>query len=259
MSDGLELRPTIDRSWLEREAAREPLTHAFALWDLTRTPQAVRFVSALRNDRTLGYLLIWLGRRDRPVVHWYGTVREVADLIGAFPAPPFSALVPPEVEPLVLRAFPRAIGTSVKQMLRDRIALPAGSGGARRLERADRPALLEFLRTHDDAELGAYAGGDPVSEPTWGAFEEGRLVGLARAAVRLPTVWVVGGVFVDPLHRGRGHGRAVVVAVLEAAERAGAAAGLYARDEPTPAARLYDQLGFRVVGRRRLLAVEGRA
>jgi len=259
VSDALELRPTIDRAWLEQEAAREPLTHAFALWDLTRTPQAVRFVSALRNDRTVGYLLIWLGRRDRPVVHWYGAVREVGDLIGAFPAPPFVAVVPAEVEPLVLRAFPQARGASVKQMLRDRGAAPAGGGAARRLQRTDGAAFLEFLRTHDAAELGAYTDGDPTAEPTWGAFQEGRLVGLARAAVRLPTVWVVGGVFVDPGHRGQGHGRAVVVAVVEAARQAGASAGLFVRDEPTPASRLYDQLGFQVVGRRRLLTVEARA
>jgi [ribosomal protein S18]-alanine N-acetyltransferase len=256
VSETVELRPTIDRAWLEREASREPLTHAFALWDLSRTPQAVRFVSARWREETVGYLLIWLGGRDRPVVHWYGPADRAGALVGAFPAPPFVAVVPVEAEALVRRAFPQAIGSSLKLMLRERSAVPAGSGAARRLQRADRPALAAFARAERSAELGAYTDLDPGSEPAWGVFQDAQLVGVARAAVRLPTLWVLGGVYVDPTHRARGLGRALVLAVVQAAERAGAACGLYVREEPTPAPRLYDQLGFREVGRRRWLDVD---
>ena len=257
MSGTVELRPTIDRAWLEREAAREPLTHAFALWDLTRSPEAVRFVSVLRGDATVGYLLVWLGRRERPVVHWYGRADEAAGLADGFPDPPLVAVVPDEVEPILRRKFPGATVASLKLMFRERAPVPAGGGAVRRLRREDLPELVAFVRQHRAAELEAYADLEPATEPAWGAFQDGRLVGLARAEVRLPPLWVVSGVYVDPRHRGQGHGRAVVLAVVEAAERTGAATGLYVRDEPTPASRLYDQLGFRQVGRRRWMDVTG--
>ena len=82
---GVEVRPTIDREWLERAESAEPLTHAYALWDLTRTPQLVRFASAIRGETTVGYLLLWLGAGDRPVVHWFGPLEELkrrADELG---------------------------------------------------------------------------------------------------------------------------------------------------------------------------------
>ena len=78
---------------------------------------------------------------------------------------------------------------------------------------------------------------------------------MARAAARLPRVWVLGGVFVEPSLRGRGLGRDLVAAAVAEAERAGARAGLYVRDEPAPALRMYEALGFQEVGRRSWLDV----
>jgi len=253
----IEVRPTIDRGWLERAASLAPLTHAYALWDLDRTPADVRFASAVRDEETLGYLLVWFGRRDRPVVHWYGPADLVPALLPSFPAPPFLAVVPPEVEPAVAAAFPDSVRTPLRMMLREPgwADLHAGGVGVRRLVRRDRPELVAFVRGQDEAELGAYAGLDPGAEPVWGAFEAGRLVGVARAAVRLPWVWVVGGVFVLPSRRGRGTGHALVATVVREAERAGARAGLYAREEPPVALQLYEGLGFREIGRRSWLDV----
>jgi len=250
----VELHPTIDRAWLEAVAAREPLTHAYALWDLTRSPESVRFVSARRGEETVGYLLVWLGRRDRPVVHWYGGPELIPQLLGALPPPPFVAVVPPDVFPAVVGQYPRATVSTLRLMLREHAPLPV-AGGVRRLARADRAVLQGFARTYSAPELEAYAGLDPGAEPAWGVFHEGRLAGVARAAVRLPRLWLVGGVFVDPARRGQGLGQAVVAAVIDEAQRAGAVCGLYVRDEPSPAPRLYEQMGFREVSQRRWLDV----
>ncbi len=246
----LELRPTIDRRWLERAAEREPLAHAYTLWDLDRAPSAVRVVSAVRGATTLGYLLIWLGRRDRPIVHWYGPVAETPGLVEGFPVPPFVAVVPEGAAPLVLRAFPTGQHEGLTMMLRDRGAPVRPSGAARPLTREDRPALEELARRESAPELAGYAGIDPGAEPLWGTFEGGRLVGVARAGVRLPSIWVVNGVFVSPERRGRGYGAAVVSAVVAEAARHGAPCGLYVRDAAAAARRLYSRLGFREVGRR---------
>ena len=250
MSAAVEVRPTIDRRWLERAASREPLTHAYALWDLDRTPVQVRFASAVRGEETVGYLLIWLGQRERPVVHWYGAVDLAGPLLKAFPAAPFLAVVPPEVEPTVAAAFPGAVPTALRMMLRERAWLDRRAGSVRRLAREDRPQLEALVQGEDAPDLGFYLGVDPGAEPIWGAFAGGRLVGVARAAVRLARLWVLGGVFVQPAHRNEGLGAALVTAVVIRAEASGAAVGLYAREEPANALRLYERLGFREVGRR---------
>lgn len=255
MAGTVEVRPTIDRAWLERAEAAEPLTHAYALWDLQQTPQAVRFVSAVRGEETLGYLLVWLGLRDRPVIHWFGGPEATEALEGALPPPPFTAVVPPEVEPRVARRFPHCRGSPLKMMVREPGALSVEAGAVRRLHRGDRRALAEMVRAHAEPGLAVYAELDPEAEPAWGALEGAKVVGVARPAVRLPRIWVIGGVFVAPELRGRGIGRALVSAIVQEAERSGARAGLYVRDEPAPPLRLYEGLGFQPIGRRSWLDV----
>ncbi len=249
-----ELRPTIDRVWLERAAAADPLAHAFALWDLERAPGSVRFVSALRDGETIGYVALWFGGGARAIVHWFGSADSAGALAGALPPPPFAAVIPPEAEATVTRRFPSARSRTVRLLLRERGPAPPPAG-VRQLGREGRAALDRLVREEDDPELAGYASLDPGADPAWGAFEGGRLVGVARAAVRLPTIWIVAGVFVVPVARGRGLGRAVVSAVLRAADEAGARTGLYVPEDASAARHLYGRLGFREVGQRRWLEV----
>lgn len=249
-----ELAPVVDRVWLESEAARSPLVHAYPLWDLLREPTRVRFVSARAGERTVGYLCLWLARPDRPIVHWYGPGPEAAALLAGLPRPPFVAVVPPETEPWIAQAFPGTRSERLLLLERPPGPIEAGPLPVRPLLPADRPTL-EALASSDEPELVGYPGLDVAAEPVWGAFEGGRLLGVARASVRLPRIWLVGGVYVRPEARGRGWGRALVAEVIRAAERAGAPVGLYAREEAAPARRLYEALGFRTVGERRRLDV----
>ena len=254
----VELRPTIDRRWLQRAAEAEPLTHAYALWDLDRTPEAIRFVSAVRGEETVGYLLIWLGLKDRPIVHWFGEGPAALALLEGFPSPPFQAVVPPSVEPQLRSRYPEARSSALLLMEREPRGPGIGPPNIHRLRRTDLPALTELLRRRPEPELAGYAGLDPGAEAVWGAVEGTQLVGVARASVRLPRVWVVGGVYVDPTRRNAGLGRALVGAVAEEAERSGAVAGLYVRREAGPALALYERLGFHEVGRRMRVDVAAR-
>jgi predicted GNAT family acetyltransferase len=84
----------------------------------------------------------------------------------------------------------------------------------------------------------------------WGYFEGERLRGVARTAVRLPQVWMINGVYVDPAARSRGFGLAIVRSVLDEGHRAGATVALYVReDRPAPRA-VYAKAGFRERARR---------
>lgn len=248
-----DLRPTIDRAWLEAEGARHPLTHAFALWDLERTPDRVRFFSALDQGVTVGYLLVWLGHPTATIVHWVGTHRATYALVQLLPHRPLVAIVPEEVRDLVRAARGPAREYASLQMARTAAAPPISpelAAGVRLLDRGDVLALAEWARRQADPVVAGYPFLDPEVDRVWGAFEDGRLVGAVHAEVRLPRVWVLGGVYVDPTARQRGWGRALVLAAVRAGESTGAEVGLYVREDREQARALYESIGFRTVDRR---------
>ena len=248
----VELRPTIDRAWLEREAVRDPLAHAFALWDLEQNPDRIRFFSAVQDDTTLGYLLVWLGHPSATVVHWVGGGAETG-LVGLLPPRPLVAIVSKEVRDAVEVARGPAREHVLRGMLRTQEPSAAAAEPlreVRRLTREDVTALTTWARRQHDPVVADYPFLDPEAEPTWGAFEGRDLVGVVRAEVRLPRLWVLGGVYVHPVARGRGWGRSLVSAALAAGEATGARVALYVREDRAEALQLYESLGFRTAGRR---------
>jgi len=252
----MELRPTIDRAWLERVAAEDPFVHAYGLWDLDHVPNRVRFISALDGDQTVGYLLIWLGHPTRTVVHWVGSDPRARILAEALPGRPLVAIVPEAFQNVVVAARGPARPSTLLLLGLDTALLPrsppslARATAVRRLERADHSALVEFAGRQSDPVAAEYPTLDPGEDWIWGAFEEGKLLGAVRAAVRLPDVWLVGGVYVDPSARGRGIGRALVEAALASGREERVRVGLYVREDRLEARRLYERLGFRPLGRR---------
>jgi ribosomal protein S18 acetylase RimI-like enzyme len=252
-SGSIDLRATIDRRWLDRVAAADPIAHAYALWDLDRFPEQVRFVSAVRGETTVGYLLIWLGRRTVPVVHWFGVSADARALAEGLPPRPLVAIIPEEVRPDVERLR----GPAEARPLRLLVAGPApapsppeATSAVRALTGTDRASLAAWASGRSEMVVTDYPYLDPDREAIWGCFEHGRLCGVARAVVRLPTVWILGGVYVEPEARGRGLGLELVRAVLAAGRRAGAVVALYVREDRPAARAVYDRAGFEPRGRR---------
>lgn len=254
MEGPTELRSTIDRAWLESAAAREPLEHAYTLWDLDRFPDRIRVTSVLRDGRTMGYLLVWPGPPGISVVHWHGEGPATERLAAALPERPLVAIVPGSVRDRVVAARGEAREYPEEMMLAVRPMPPGaieGPGTVRRLVADDALELWAWARGRSEPPAAEYPGLDPGTEAVWGAFDDdGRLVGAARAAVRLPREWVVAGVFVAPEARRQRFGRRLVAGVRTAAEAAGARTGLYVREDRPEARRLYEALGFRAIARR---------
>lgn len=252
----MELRPTIDREWLDRVAARDPFDHAYARWDLDHAPYRVRFVSALDGDQTVGYLLVWLGNPTAAVVHWVGADPRGRVLADALPPRPLVAIIPEMFQNAVVALRGPARPLTVLLLSNEfsaeprTPAAPPTSVEIRRVERADLATLVAFAQRQADPVVGEYPTLDPGEEWIWGAFDRGNLLGAVRAAVHLPEVWLLGGVYVDPGARGRGIGRALMEAALASAREARAKVGLYVREDRHEARRLYERLGFRPVGRR---------
>jgi GNAT superfamily N-acetyltransferase len=240
----------LDAAWLDRAASAAPLTHAYAVWDRIHEKDRTRFVSYLEHGETRAYLLIWVASTKVPMVHYVGPP-DCPALLDRLPPRPMLAVVPPElVGGVRLLRGPVELYEVELRSLSDRAPAPRESPGARRLNSADAAAVAELARGGSSPMMEGYRGIDLERVPTFGAFEGDRLVGIARAAVTLRSVWLLTGIVVLPEARGRGHGRAVTSLATRAAVAAGARPALYVRADNLPAVRLYEQLGFERVARK---------
>lgn len=250
---GSRVEPTLDREWLLRLYSEDPVAHSYPRWDIDYAPTQCRFVTLFRNGERVSYLLVWQGNREYPIVHWLGDPTPDTVLAEAFPPRPFVAVVPEPIVPLVTPLRGPVVVTPLLIMTRDRHVSPdrrRREHRTRRLGAHDLAELADVARGHDDAIATSYRAVDPEATPVWGAFLAGRLVGVARAQVTLPEVWVITGVFTTPGARNRGVGGDVTSAVSRAAEETGAVASLVVREDNAPARRAYERIGFRPVGRR---------
>ena len=255
MTRGGVVEAGIDRRWLEDQARHDPIGHAYALWDLDHETTRVEFRVHRSGGVPTAYLLIWRGAPDRPIVHWVGDPG-ATPLLDALPPRPMVAVVPPTLGLEVERRRGPVDRFPVRILARDASRpLPAPACPVRPLGAADAAALRRFGMEEPHEIARGYRDFDParlsIDEPTvWGAFDGDRLVGVARAAVRLPAVWIVSGVLVAEGRRGRGIGAAVTAAVARVAETTGARTALYVRADNVPAVRLYHRLGFEDVAER---------
>ncbi|MFZ0831353.1 MAG: GNAT family N-acetyltransferase [Thermoplasmata archaeon] len=241
----------IDRPWLEAQARADPVAHAWAIWDLDHEAVRIRFVSLLRDGRTVGYLLVWYGA-GTPRVHWVSTDLADGMLALGLPLPPVTAIVPERVAAAVSGRLGSTDTYPVDLLVCEGRTLTPLDPRVRRLRYSDAATLEEMVTRNPDVEMGggAYASLDIERLPVWGAFEADRLVALARIAVQLPTVWVITGVFTDPAFRGRGLGREVTAAATAETLAAGARAVLYVRGDNQVAQTIYREVGFQRVDRR---------
>jgi GNAT superfamily N-acetyltransferase len=229
-----------------------PIDHAFALYDQDRYPDRVRFHALREGSRLVAYLLVWLGDPAVPEVHWLGAPVANDLLARALPPRPFVLNAPREVAPLVERHRGPTQTYPLEALLRP-ASLPLGPPRGPPVEvREVHPEERETLRTLPvwDSHLPPepLTGPAPPGGPRLvGAFLPGPRrapVAVARTLVELPGLWVLGGIFTDPEHRGRGFGQAVTRTLIEAAQARGADSALYVRADNVAARALYADLGF---------------
>ncbi len=250
MAPEANLRPGIDRGWLDEELAKSPARHAYAIWDLEHYPDQAQFFTLTVSGGPKGYLLIWRGTGGTPSAHWISDEPDDQALLAGFPSPPFLAFVPERRADTVVASVHNATTRRVDLM---------ENPGPSRPTTAQTP--VRPLTMDDQQEFHALVDGDPEhslsrhrdldldTTRSWGAFDGRKMVSFAHASVTLPQIWILNGIYTDPAYRGKGYGRAAT----EAATRAGldevARVGLYVFSDNTPAVRLYRHLGFREVER----------
>jgi len=241
----------IDREWLTHAARNDPVRHAYALWDLDHEPIRARFISFRSGRATVAYLLVWSGDPTATIVHWVGPGTEALPLLSALPPRPIVAIVPEAVGAQVREALHPVVAYSVLRLVADPSeSVPtAPSSPVRPVGVLDAVRLRAWAGSEDHPLTRGYRTYDPALHAVWAAFEGERIVGTAAAGVRLPDIWVLNGIYVDPAARGRGYGTALTAAVMTAARQMGARPTLYVREDNAPARRVYERLGFRVLDR----------
>lgn len=141
--------------------------------------------------------------------------------------------------------------------------------GIRAMERADWPAVEAIFA----AGIAAGEATFETATPTWEAFDAGRIPDARLVAVD-DTGTVIGwaaaspvstraayrgvvehSVYLDPAHHGRGVGRLLLEALIDAVEGAGywmMQSSIF--PENVRSLRLHERMGFRAVGRRERIA-----
>ena len=249
----------IDIQWLEKLFAAQPLANAYALWDFRQNPDRTQFVTLVRNGAPQGYLLIWRGAPDHSTVHWMSEGPHDEKLLAALPERPLVVLAPERCVKAVVAHCAPATTRSVDLMEHAGSRLRIGQKvSVRPLKGTDKEGLRALAQGDPEKFMASFARLDLERARTWGAFDGTDLVSFARAAVIMPSIWVIDGIYTDPGHRGKGFGGAVTAAATNAALEAGARAGLYSYSDNLYAMRLYQSLGYRTVERMVMVDATGK-
>jgi len=229
-----------------------PFGNAFALHDLSRDPDRTELWTARVAGQVRAHLLVHEAREvGVRWVHLFGRPDAAEELLAHLPERKAVVITEPALVPLVTGRF------ETSGIYRENI-MAVEKGSARPVASA-LPTRLTGKSAEEYSQL-VRSPAIPVSkevvernrrhlndEVVYGVFEDGALVSVAGTLVRIPEVWIVGGVRTLPNHRRKGYAAQVTSAVMKEALDAAGLAGLYVREDNVEAIRIYERLGFRKV------------
>ena len=233
----------------------DPLTHVYLLYDLIYELGRTDACFEVVGGDIAGYLLVWRGPRV-VCAHLWGKAGNLVDRI------------PCDAKAIVVvhdrRFLGRAIdflktkgGVEIEEYL-DMVVdeesfRPYSAGRAVRLSAKDGHHVKEFL------ELTRVSGWGISEEKArellakrryYGLFEEGELVSIACAFLRMPEVWPIGSVYTHPDYRGRGYAKTVTSAITRDALTSGAKALLHVAEDNISAIHVYKALGYKTISKK---------
>ncbi len=133
---------------------------------------------------------------------------------------------------------------------------------ARRLSLKDIDAFIEikkqqFMDSGSRVEITRELASKLIEKRRYyGLFVNNELVAIACRYVALPEVGVVGDVYVHPDHRGRGYGKIVTSAITRDIVGYGADALLHVNKNNETAIKLYEKLGYKIIGEKTWIFLE---
>ncbi len=248
----LELRDLDLELWREivELYTRDPVAHAYLMYDLIyelkNTELLVDYERGIR-----GYALVW--KRYSPWgIQLYGSVERLLERI---PRGRARFHVPISIAGAVLELLENSRNVELEGYYLDMVVdyerfRPVSPERAVRLSAEH---LDQFLRLKgiQGRPLEPEVAAERLRKwRYYGVFEEGELVSVACAYLRLPEVWAVGDVYTRPDFRGRGYAKISTSAVTRDAVNSGAMAFLHVKEDNEPAIKVYKSLGYEIVGKK---------
>jgi ribosomal protein S18 acetylase RimI-like enzyme len=240
---------------LVEELKDDVVRHVFAVNDLENEPQYTTMYTAHEDGDLKGYILIYT-RTEVP-----STILEcenecktkVAEtLLKHAPTNHFILHTQPNLLLTILRRFPNA-----KHYIEDWMLVKKGnahfyrSESVRRLStEKDAAKLANLLSSQRNRPATTRKKClEQISRmPIYGFFQVGQLVSYAGSFIQLPQIWLIGGVYTDPVHRNKGYATLATSAITEEALQKSEKAALFARSDNYPAVKAYEKIGYRKIG-----------
>ncbi|RLF05221.1 MAG: hypothetical protein DRK00_04940 [Thermoprotei archaeon] len=237
-------------SAITRLYSRSPLRHCYLMYDVLYELEATEAFFLLKEGEIEGYVLVWRGG-SRPGIHVWGHSPQLTHLVPLERGAVVQVYSEQLVKPLLAKARGRAEVRWYLDMVVDEESFRPYLGvEAVRLTPAHTEHLSR-LSTEWARPLSPEEARRLLKKWRWyGVFEGGELASVAAAYLRLPEVWVIGGVYTRTAFRGRGYAKAVTTAITRDAVRSGAKALLHVAEDNKPARRVYATLGYQRVARR---------
>ncbi len=247
-----------------RELARlyesDPFTHVYLAYDAVYEASRARVYVERRGDGVAGYVLVWRGPRQ-VALHVWGRAEGILGSVGLEGLCAAGCIVHVHsrhlLDPVLAALEGVGGGVNVRWYLdmvvdEDSFKPYRGAPTVKLSPRDPRHAMaLAELKGLQGAELTLGEASRLIRLMRYhGVFEGGKLVSIAGTHVRASGVWVVGDVYTRPEYRGRGYAKAVTSAVTVEAISAGAKALLHVEEDNLPAIRVYEALGYKVIGRK---------
>jgi predicted GNAT family acetyltransferase len=229
------------------------IENVFAFYDIQYEFERTTMHVARKNKKIVGYVLVY-DATDFPSVI-LECQKEVADkLLHYAPQNNFIMHTSPKHLQTVVKKFPSAKAYVENWMLvKKSEAKSFRSKMVRKLRTAEDAAMLAklLMRREDRPKRHLKKYRDWIARmPLYGVFENGKLVSYAGSFVKLPQLWMIGGVYTSPEKRNMGYALLATSAVTQEALKKSDAAALFVRSDNYPAMKVYEKIGYRKIGER---------
>ena len=238
---------------------RNPVFHCYLAYDVVYKRDSIDLVALYDGSKVLGYALLWTGY-DVSAIHLWGRWEKLLDLLEL--RRPVSTLYAHlynwgtnnarRVKKFLEKHGYRVIEESIylDMVLREEWFRPFFLGSVTRLRPIHAPLFARAQRARGRRITEEEAKAMLEEQRCYGVIEDGVLVSMACRYLMLPEIGCVGGVYTEPLYRGRGYAKAVTSAISRDIVQSGAIAMLHVETDNAPAIRVYRKLGYQVAGRK---------
>lgn len=224
--------------------------HVFAYYDIQHKPEHTTMYVAMDNKGSLEAYILAYTALKHPSVVLYGKIEAIERLLKYAPKQPMIIHAEPYLLEAVRRIFPQAkVYTERWMLIRKGEGRFFDSELIRKLRVEDAAKLLQLLSTREGRTLERTEKYEEWirNMPVYGVFLNEELVSYAASFLQLPQIWMIGGVYTHPKHRGKGYATLAVSAVTKHALNNAETAALLVRSDNYPAIRVYEKIGYKKI------------